>query len=294
MRAQAADETLCVEALREDLVEGEHRAGIVALQEVVGQAEIVIVVEHVQVLDHLFVRNLAAAEGDRLVEQREGVAHRAVGFLRDDVHGVLAHRNALFLSDGLHIAHHVVDADAVEVVGLAAREDGGQDLVLFGGGQDEDGVCRRFLERLEERVEGRLRKHMDLVDDIDAVAPDLRRDAHLVGQRTDVVDRVVGGGVELVDAVRAAFREGTARLALAARLQVRTGVAAVDGLGEDARRAGLAHAAGTAEEVGVRQLAALDRVLERPGDGLLAHQRLEAVGPVFPGRYDELFHSLQI
>ena len=43
------------------------------------------------------------------------------------------------------------------------------DLVFFGGRQDEDGVCGRLLERLEEGVEGGRREHVDLVDDEDQV-----------------------------------------------------------------------------------------------------------------------------
>ena len=210
------------------------------------------------------------------------------------MHGILAHRDALLGRNVLQIADHVFDADAVEVIGLAAGEDGGQDLVLLGGGQDEDGMCRGLFERLEEGVEGCLREHVHLVDDIYAVAAHLRGNAHLVGQRADVVDRVVGGGVELVDAVGTAFRERAAGFTRSARFQVRSGVAAVDGLGEDAGGTGLAHAARAAEEVSVRELSPLDRVLERPGDVFLAQQRLEAVGAVFPGRYDELFHSLQM
>ena len=294
MRAQAADETLGVEAFAENLVEGAQGGGVVAGEEVVGQLEVVFVVEDAEVLDHLVVGHFLAAEGDRLVEEGEGVAHRAVGLLGDDVHRVFAHRHALLRRDGLHVADHVGDADAVEVVGLAAGEDGGQDLVLLGGGQDEDGVCRGFLEGLEEGVEGLLRKHMHLVDDVDAVAADLGRDADLVGQGADVVDRVVGRGVELVDAVGTAFGEGTAGFALAARFKVGTGIAAVDGLGEDTGGARLADAARAAEQVGVGQLAPLDRVLERAGDIFLAQQRLEAARAVFPGRYDELFHSLQM
>ena len=260
----------------------------------VGQVEVVFVVEYVEVLDHLLVGHLLAAEGDGLIKQGQGVPHGAVGFLGDDVHGVLTYRHTLLGGDALHVADHVLHADPVEVVGLATGEDGREDLVFFGGGQDEDGMGRRFFEGLEERIEGLLREHMHLIDDIDAVAADLRRDPHLVGQGADIVHRVVGGGVEFVDAVGTSLREGAARFAFTARFEVRTGVAAVDGLGEDAGGTGLAYAARAAEEVGVRQLAAQDRVLERPGDVLLAQQGLEAVGTVFPGRYDELFHNLQM
>ena len=40
------------------------------------------------------------------------------------------------------------DGDALEVITLAARDDSPQDLMDFGGGEDEDGVGRRFFEGL--------------------------------------------------------------------------------------------------------------------------------------------------
>ena len=293
MRAQPADEALGIEPFRQNFVESQHGGSIVALEEVVGQLEVIVVVEDVQVLDHLLVAHFLAAERHCLVEERERITHCPVGFLCDDVHGIFTHRNFLLGSDVLHVAHHVLNADAVEVVGLAAGKDGGEYLVFLGGGQDEDGMCRRFLKSLEESIEGRLRQHVHLVDDIYAVAAHLRRDAHLVGQCTDVVDRVVGCCVQLVYAVRTPFGERAAGLAFSARFELRPGIAAIDGLGEYPGRACLAHAARAAEEVCMCKLAALYRVLERACDVLLSQQRLEAVRTIFPGRYDELFHSLQ-
>ncbi len=175
-----------------------------------------------------------------------------------------------------------LDADAVEVVDLAAREDGGDDLVFFGRGQDEQGMGGRLLECLEEGVEGRRREHVHLVDDVDAVFSDLGRDAHLVGERADVLDRVVGGGVQLVDVHRAILLERPARLALATRLHL-FGTEAVDGLGEDTRAGGLAHAPRAAEEVCVGQLAACDGVFEGRGDVLLPDHRAKRGRAVFSG-----------
>ena len=193
--------------------------------------------------------------------------------------------------DVFEVFDRVFDADAVEIVDLAAREDRGDDLVLFGGRQDEDGVCGRLLEGLEEGVEGRGRKHVDLVDDEHRVAAHLRNDAHLLDQRADVLHRIVRRGVQLVDVERAPLVERAARFALVARLGA-VGCEAVDGLGEDAGAGGLAYAAGTAEEVGVGQLAAFDGVLERRGDMFLPDDRMEGRGAVFACADDEITHSV--
>ena len=138
-----------VEALREDLVEEQQAGGIVSGKEVVRQPEIVFIIKNVQVLDHHIVGNVVAAEGYCLVEQGQSVAHRSVGFLGYDVQSVVADGDLLRSRYILHIAHHISNRDTVEIVCLAAREDGRKDLVLLGGGQDEDGVCRRLLEGLQ-------------------------------------------------------------------------------------------------------------------------------------------------
>ena len=55
---------------------------------------------------------------------------------------------------------------------------------------------------------------MYLVYDINGVLAYLRRDAHLVNQRTDIIHRVIRRGIELVDIKRPLLIEGLTRLAL--------------------------------------------------------------------------------
>lgn len=149
---------------------------------------------------------------------------------------------------------------------------------------------RGLLERLQKGVEGGRREHVDLVDDEDRVAAHLGDDPHLVDERADVLDRVVRGGVELVDVERAPLVEGAARFALVAGLGS-VGVEAVDGLGEDAGAGGLAHAARATEEVGMGQLSPFDGVAERGGDMFLPDDRSEGRGAVFACADDEITHD---
>ena len=264
-----------VEALGKNVVELEKGLGIVPGQEEIHQLESIIVVQHAQIADNIFVVDVAAAESHGLVEDGEGVAHGSVRLLCYHVQGFVIHLHAFLVRDSPKVAHHVGDADAVEVVGLAARKDGREHFVLLGGAEYEDGIGRRFLQSLEESVERRLAEHVDLVDDIHAVVADLRRYLHLLHQGLDVLDAVVGGGVELVDTIRAALGEGDAGLALSARLHICSGMHAVDGLGEDARGAGLAHPARAAKEIGVGQLPAENGILERAGYVILSDQGFE-------------------
>ena len=287
---KAGDEVVAVEALVQHLVEKQEGVARLPGQQLVRQAEVVFIVQDVEVLYHALVGDAPAGEADHLVEDGQGVAHPAVGLEGNDVEGFRLGRDSLFGGDVGQVCHDVLHADALEVVYLATGEDGGQNLVLLRRGKDEDGVARRLFQRLEEGVKGRGGEHVHLVDDVDLVAAYLGRDAHLLHQLPDVVHRVVGGGVQLVDVVRALFVEGDARLAFVARFAVRRGMQAVDGLGEDAGARGLAHATRTAEEVGVGQLARGDGVLQRGGQGVLSHHRFEGGRAVFPGGYDIVFH----
>jgi len=60
-----------------------------------------------------------------------------------------------------------------------------------------------------------------------------------------------------------------------AGLHVRSGLGAVDHLGEDAGRGGLADASGSAEKVCMGKLTPLDGVLQRACYVVLTNQRLE-------------------
>ena len=121
---------------------------------------------------------------------------------------------------------------------------------------------------------------MHLVDDEHLVASKLRRDARLLHQRLNVLDAIVGGGIQFEDVERTLLVERLATLALVAGLAVGCGILAVDGLGEDACAGGLAHATWAAEEVGVSQFAALDGILQRRGECFLTHDSVEGKGPV--------------
>ena len=281
MLAQGAYEMQGVEALVKDFVEQHKGGGIVAGQEGIHQTEAVLVVQHSEVTDNVFVLDVGATESYALVEQGEGVAHGAVGLLGYHMDALVVYLYSLSRCYGLDILGDIRDGDAVEVVGLAAGKYRGQNLVLLRGAEDEHCVGRRFLEGFEEGVEGLRGEHVDLVDDVHAVAPHLRRDLYLLQKGADVVHAIVGRGVELVDVVRAAFLERQAGFAFAAGLHILPRTGTVDGFGEDAGGAGFTHSAGAAEKVCMCQLTPLDGVLEGAGDIVLTNEGLERVGPVF-------------
>ena len=68
--------------------------------------------------------------------------------------------------------------------------------MFLGGGEDELGIRRRFLEGLEKGVESLRRQHVHLVDDIHLIFSYLRRYPHLVDERADILNTAVRSRVK--------------------------------------------------------------------------------------------------
>ena len=130
-------------------------------------------------------------------------------------------------------------------------------------GKDKDDIGGRFLQGLEEGVEGSTGKHVDLVDDEHLVTPRLRRNEHLLAELTDVLHGIIAGSIQFVDVHGTLLVEGLATLTLAAWLATILRVKAINGLCENAGTGGLAHTTGTAKEIGMSQLTGTDGILQR-------------------------------
>ena len=121
---------------------------------------------------------------------------------------------------------------------------------------------RRLLERLEERVPGRGREHVDLVDDVNLEPVARRAEREPLLEAAHLVDAVVARAVNLLDVDVGPGGNLAARGADLARRGGRTGSAAVRAEAVQAlasRRAlrGLADAADAGEEERVRDAAAV-------------------------------------
>jgi len=84
---------------------------------------------------------------------------------------------------------------------LGARADRGHHLVWIGRGEYEHDVGRRFFQRLQERGGGGLGELVNLVEDVDLPASG-RSVPGSRGDVANVIDTVVGRGVELGDVER--------------------------------------------------------------------------------------------
>ncbi len=280
MLDEAGDELAEVFAFGDDAVDEGEGGGQVMAAEDIGELGEQGEVNSAEDLGDHVGRDGALGVGHGLVEQGEGVAHGPVG-------GVGQHRDGLAVDlDGLFLGHaadgvlDVADADAVEVEALAAGEDGGEDAMGLGGGEDEDDVGGRLLERLEEGVEGGGAEHVHLVDDVHLDAQLSRGEGHPFEHGANIIHAAVGGGVELEDVEGAAGDDAFTGRALPTGRGCGT-MLAVKCHGKHERGAGLPGAAGPTEQVGVSGPAGLDRVGQGLGDVSLADDLGEVPRAIF-------------
>ncbi len=226
---------------------------------------------------HRVRREKVAAAGEQLVEDRLRVAHPAVGKVGDERDCLGLGGATIRLEDPAQLSLDEDRRERAEVEALDAREDRRPDLAGIGRAEDEEDVRRRLLERLEEDVPS-LRDPLDLVDDEYLRREVRRRRVDARQELADVVDPVVGRGVELDDVQGAALADRVAGGTGVARLAVGH-VRAVDRLGEDPRERRLAGPARSHEQVGVAGPAGPERVPDRGHDRVLADDVLEALGP---------------
>ena len=148
------------------------------------------------------------------------------------------------------------------------------------------GGSSRVLRRALKASRG---QHVDLVDDVDLVAAGGGGEFHVLAEFPDLVDPPVGGAVDLADVDRVSVRDFTAMDALVAGGRRRP-LFAVDRLREDPGDRGLPDPARPAEEKGVGDALAGDRVLQRPDHMLLPQDVFKDLGSAFSGE-NAVFHG---
>ena len=263
-----------------------ERAGDIAARQMLEQIDHPGAVGQPQHLPHGVGLDQARGMRDRLIEQRQRIAHRAFGGARDDAERLGLDLDAFLCRDVAEMLHQHVGLDPAQIETLAARQHRDRDLADFGGGEHEFGVLRRLLQRLQEGVERRRRQHVDFVDDVDLVAGAGRRVAHAVIDLADVVDAGMGRGVHLEDVHVPAFHD---RLAVHAEVRHVDGrplhrtisLLVVQRAGENARGGGFADAADAGEDPGLRNPTGFERIRDGADHGLLADQIVEAGRAVF-------------
>ena len=222
----------------------------------------------------------AIAKGQQLVEQRERIAQAAVGGLRQQL------QRGRFI-DQLFRVENMRQAgtdqrhrQTLEIELQATRQHRNREFLRIGGGEQELDVRRRFLECLQQRIEGTRAQHVHLVDQVHLVAAARRRVLHVVEQFARVIDLGARGGVDFDQVDAAAGLDLAAAGAFEARRRAHAAFA-VQALGQDPRHRGLAHAARAREQEGVVHASARERIAERGEHMLLAGHLGEAARTPF-------------
>ncbi|CAM3641166.1 hypothetical protein NOMA109596_04870 [Nocardioides marinus] len=238
---------------------------------------------------------LGAGTAEQLVEHREGVSGRATAGPDDQRDRGRLDRHALLLAQLGEVAREQSRRDEPEGVVVGAGADRPDHLVGLGGGEDEPQVRRGLLDQLEQGVEALRGDHVGLVDDVDLVAAAHRREERLLPQVPSVVDATVGGGVDLddVDRPRAATGQVATRVTLPARVGDRA-LLAVERPRQDARRGGLAAAAGAGEQVGVVDPVVGQGRAQGRRHVVLPDDLVEGLGPVAAVQGERRLHALTL
>ena len=195
MLCQTIDKELRIKSAFAYLFVDEQCRRYVALQERFIKAEIIVVVEHIEVFNRAFVGDIALARCRHLVENRQRIAHGAIGFLRYHIQRRHIRLHAAVGTDVFQLLHDVGHANARKIVDLAARQNGGDNFLLFCGSQNKNGIFGRLFQGFQKCIECRSGEHVHLIDDKHPIAPHLRRNAYLLHNGANIVNRVVAGGV---------------------------------------------------------------------------------------------------
>ena len=201
---------------------------------------------------------IEVTEGGNLVEGRQCITERAIslaGYLSD---GVRIQFDSSIGCDPLQMIGERVERSEAELKVLGTADNGGKHLLRVGRGKHKHHMRWRLFERLQERIGSSGRQHVDLVDDVH-LAPTCGSERCAADQISHGVDSVVGSRIEFNDVHRRARNNLYTTVALAARFAV-LDVGAVERLGQDACRRGLASAARTREQVGVKHRIVADRI----------------------------------
>ena len=280
MGGQVTDElTHVYPRLRESGHEAE-RAGYIAIGDQVCQFEEQGAVHLTQEPLDIGKLDLLARERRELLERGDRIAHAAFGVLGYEGERPLSHRDALLFADVCQPLDEIINADAVEVEALAARVDRIGDLVRKRGAQDEYRVRGWLLDAFEQRVECAVGEHVDLVDDVDLVAPAGRR---VLQPADDLLAHILNArvrcGIQLVDIGMAALGDIDALVARQIRV-CRRPLLALERLCQDPCGRGLAGAPGPGEQVGMGDGILGSSVSQRTSDMRLAHDVVETLRAV--------------
>ena len=259
---------------REHVVGQHHQRPPVTLDQCLEQTFEVAAIDHAEHLAHRAFFDATAAMGDRLIEQRQGIAHAASGCASDLGERARREGHRLGLEHSGQMTRNQRRRQVLEVELKAAGQHGHRHLARIGGRKNEDHMGGRLFKRLEHRIEGVPAEHVDLVDHVDLVATRDRRIDNLLEQLRHFLDAAIGGGIHFDIVGKPALLDRDAGAALPAGPRADAGFA-VERPRQDARNRGLANAARAGKKISMVQPSGVERVAECANHMFLADERLE-------------------
>ena len=113
----------------------------------------------------------------------------------------------------------------------------------LGGGHHKDDMGRRFFQGLQEGIEGRLREHMDFIDDVNLVFVLRGKISDILPEFPDLIDPAVGGSIDFEDIDGDPIPDLLAERALIAGVPRRS-LGTIEGFGQDPGDRGFPHPRG--------------------------------------------------
>ena len=233
-------------------------------------------------IEHVLLGDAVATEGDELIEHRLGITHPTVRAHGNGVSRKGLEFHLFQFRNVLKMLRNERSRNLPEIEALAAAQNGWENLVRLGGCKDELHMRRRFLERLQERIEGTRAEHMNLVDVVDPELAAGRRIVDALPQRADVVHAVVGGTVDFRDIKTATLGDFHTDILVRIEIDLRT-ARAVERLRKNPARTRFSGASGPHKEIGMRQPVLRDGIPERPDHVILPENIIERLRSVLAG-----------
>ena len=168
---QIRDEPTQILALLRELLDETKRAGAVAVDHEVADAEEGLLLDRAQELQDGLDGDLALRRSRELVERRDGVAERAARAARDERQRGVGRVDLLAVGNRAEQADELGESRPLEDERLTARPDRREHLREVRRAEDEDEVRRRLLDELQQGVERGVGELVRLVEDVHLVPP---------------------------------------------------------------------------------------------------------------------------
>lgn len=150
----------------------------------------------------------------------------------------------------------------------------------FGSREHENHVLRRFFQRFQQGVESLLGQHMDLIDNVNLVAPSNGREPDIIPELSHLIDAVITRAIDLKNVKADTRRNFPARIADATWGSGRA-VHAIQCFCQNPGGRCFSGPSGTDKQIGMSQSTLLNRVLQCLHDVILTQNIVKDLGPIF-------------